>query len=192
MNKKVKELLLRRFSLPAGLIAFASILVLSYFYYRLQINTPFAYEQIIANISEYRLLDSRIFISENPRHINFSYVNDNLNIQQSLVASTAELMNNLNNGGIKVPSSDALFEIEKNISLRMRWLLTCSKSDSCNVDEWFYSRAKAYDACGTLLAAFYNLVAEQEEAWSKNLKIFYILAVLLLLSTLFFAAERRV
>jgi len=187
---KIKELLFRRFSLPAGLLAFASVLVLSYFYYRLQINTPFAYEQIIANISEYRLLDSRISIFENPEQINFSYIKDNLNIQQSLVASTAELMNNLNNGGIKIPNTDALFEIEKNISLRMRWLLTCSKSETCNVEEWFYSRAKAHDACGTLLASFYNLVAEQEEAWSKNLKIFYILSIMLLLSTLFFAAKR--
>jgi len=187
---KIKELLFRRFSLPAGLLAFASVLVLSYFYYRLQINSPFAYEQIIANISEYRLIDSRISISENPEHINFSYIRDNLNIQQSLVASTAELMNNLNNGGIKVPSTDALFEIEKNISLRTRWLLTCSKSETCNVEEWLYSRAKAHDACGTLLASFYNLVAEQEEAWSKNLRIFYILSIMFLLSTLFFAAKR--
>jgi len=187
---KIKELLLRRFSLPAGLLAFASVLVLSYYYYRLQINTPFAYEQIIANISEYRLLDSRIHVSENPSQINFSYIGDNLNIQQSLVASTRDLMNNLSNGGIKVPSTDALFEIEKNISLRMRWLLNCSKSDSCNVEEWFYSRSKAHDACGILLANFYELVAEQEEAWAKNLKIFYILSVMLLLSTLLFAARR--
>jgi len=188
---KIRELLFRRFSLPAGLLAFASVLVLSYFYYRLQINTPFAYEQIIANISEYRLLDSRIYVSENPEQINFSYVRDNLNIQQSLVASTEELMNNLSNGGIKVPNTDALFEIEKNISLRIRWLSECLKNNSCNVEEWRYSRAKAHDACGTLLASFYNLVAEQEEAWSKNLKIFYILSVMLLLSTLFFAASTR-
>jgi len=187
---KLKELLFRRFSLPAGLLAFASILVLSYYYYRLQINTPFAYEQIIANISEYRLLDSRIYVSENPQQINFSYIGDNLNIQQSLVASTMDLINNLNNSGIKIPNTDALFEIEKNISLRMRWLLTCSKSDTCNVEEWFYSRARAHDACGILLAALYNLVAEQEEAWAKNLKIFYILSVMLLLSTLLFAAKR--
>jgi len=187
----MRELLFRRFSLPAGLLAFASVLVLSYFYYRLQINTPFAYEQIIANISEYRLLDSRIYVSEDPKQINFSYVRDNLNIQQSLVASTEELLNNLSNGGIKVPNTDALFEIEKNITLRIRWLSECLKNDSCNVEEWRYSRAKAHDACGILLASFYNLVAEQEEAWAKNLKIFYILSVMLLLSTLFFAAGRK-
>ncbi|MDR2582993.1 MAG: hypothetical protein LBC75_05880 [Fibromonadaceae bacterium] len=188
---KIKELLFRTFSLPAGLLAFASVLVLSYFYYRLQINTPFAYEQIIANISEYRLLDSRINVSENPRQINFSYVKDNLDIQQSLMVSTEELLNNLSNSGIKVPNTDALFEIEKNITLRIRWLSECLKRDSCNVEEWRYSRAKAHDACGILLASFYNLVAEQEEAWSKNLKIFYILSVMLLLSTLFFAAKRK-
>jgi len=188
---KIKELLFRPFSLPAGLLAFASILVLSYFYYRLQINTPFAYEQIIANISEYRLLDSRIYVSENPEQINFSYVKDNLNIQQSLVASTEELLGNLSNGGIKIPNTDALLEIEKNISLRIRWLLICSKSASCNVEEWRYSRAKAHEACGILLASFYNLVAEQEEAWARNLRIFYMLSVMFLLSTLFFAAERK-
>jgi len=187
----LKELLFRRFSLPAGLLAFASILVLSYFYYRLQINTPFAYEQIIANIYEYRLLDSRIQISENPKQINFSVAKDNLNIQLSLMASTEELLNNLNNNGIKVPNSDALFEIEKNISMRMRWLLLCSKSDSCNVEEWQYNRAKAYDACGILLASFYSLVSELEEAWAKNLRIFYILSVMFLLSTLLFAAKRK-
>jgi hypothetical protein len=107
------------------------------------------------------------------------------------MASTEELLGNLNNNGIKVPNTDALFEIEKNISLRMRWLSVCLKSDSCNVEEWRYSRAKAHDACGILLAAFYNLVAEQEEAWSRNLRIFYILSVMFLLSTLFFAAERK-
>jgi hypothetical protein len=187
----IKELLFRRFSLPAGLLAFASILVLSYFYYRLQVNTPFAYEQIIANISEYRLLDSRIYISENPAQINFSYIKDNLNIQQSLVASTEELLNDLSNNGIKVPNTNALFEIEKNISLRMRWLSVCSKNDSCNVEEWHYNKAKAHDACEILLASFYNLVAELEEAWSKNLRIFYILSVMFLLSTLFFAAKRQ-
>jgi len=187
----IKELLFRHFSLPAGLLAFASILVLSYFYYRLQVNTPFAYEQIIANISEYRLLDSRIYVSENPKQINFSYIKDNLKIQQSLMASTEELLNDLSNKGIKVPNTDVLFEIEKNISMRMRWLLACSKSDSCNVEEWHYNRAKAYDVCGILLASFYNLVAEQEEAWSKNLRIFYILSVMFLLSTLFFAAKRK-
>jgi len=188
---KIKELLFRRFSLPAGLLAFASVLVLSYFYYRLQINTPFAYEQIIANISEYRLLDSRIYVSENPSQINFSYVRDNLNIQQSLMSSTEELLNNLSNGGIKIPNTDALFEIEKNISIRMRWLLGCSKSGSCNVEEWHYSRAKAHDACEILLAAFYNLVLEQEEAWAKNLRIFYMLSIMFLLSTLLFAAKRK-
>ena len=188
---KIKELLFRHFSLPAGLLALASVLVLSYFYYRLQINTPFAYEQIIANISEYRLLDSRIYVSENPEQINFSYVRDNLNIQQSLVASTEELLNNLNNGGIKVPNTEALVEIEKNITLRIRWLSECLKNTSCNVEEWSYSRAKAHDACGILLASFYNLVAEQEETWAKNLRIFYMLSIMFLLSTLFFAAFTR-
>jgi len=187
----IKELLFRRFSLLAGLFAIASVLILSYFYYRLQINTPFAYEQIIANISEYRLLDSRIYVSENPEQMNFSYIKDNLNIQQSLIVSTEELLNNLSNKGIKIPNMDPLFEIEKNISLRIRWLLICLKSNSCNVEEWYYSRAKAHDACGILLASFYNLVAEQEEAWSKNLRIFYILSVMFLLSTLFFAAKRK-
>jgi len=187
----VKELLFRRFSLPAGLLAFASVFVLSYFYYRLQINTPFAYEQIIANISEYRLIDSRIYVSENPGQMNFSHIKDNLHIQQSLMASTQELLNNLSDNGIKIPNTDALFEIEKNITLRMRWLAVCSKSDSCNIEEWHYSRAKVYDACGILLASFYNLIAELEEDWAKNLRIFYILSVMLLLFTLFFAAKRK-
>jgi hypothetical protein len=188
---KIKELLLRRFSLPAGLLALASILVLSYFYYRLQVNTPFAYEQIIANIYEYRLLDSRIYVFENPAQINFSYVKDNLRIQQSLLASTEELLNDLSNNGIRVPKVDGISEIEKSITLRMRWLAVCSKSDSCNIEEWHYSKAKAHDACGILLASFYNLLAELEEAWSKNLRIFYILSVMFLLSTLLFAAKRN-
>jgi hypothetical protein len=188
---KIKELLFRRFSLPAGLLAFASVLVLSYFYYRLQVNTPFAYEQIIANISEYRLLDSRIYVSEDPSQMNFSYTLDNLKIQQSLMTSTEELLNNLSNGGIKIPNTEALFEIEKNISIRMRWLLACSKSDFCKVEEWHYSRAKAHNACEILLASFYNLVAEQEEAWARSLRIFYMLSIMFLLSTLFFAAGRK-
>ena len=155
------------------------------------INTPFAYEQIIANISEYRLIDSRIYVSENPAQMNFSYIKDNLRIQQSLVASTEELLNNLSDNGIKIPNTDALFEIDKNITLRMRWLATCAKSSSCNVEEWHYSRDKVYDACGILLASFYNLVAELEEDWAKNLRIFYILSVMFLLSTLLFAAKRK-
>ena len=188
---KIKELLFRRFSLPAGILAFACILILSYFYYRLQINTPFAYEQIIANISEHRLLDSRINIFENPEQINFSYVKDNLRIQQSLMASTRDLLNDLSNNGIKIPNTEALYEIEKSIAMRMRWLAVCSKSDSCVVEEWYYSRAKAHEACGILLASFYNLLADIETSWSKDLRLFYILSVIFLLSALFFAARRE-
>ncbi|MCL2282125.1 MAG: hypothetical protein FWC26_02285 [Fibromonadales bacterium] len=184
----LKELLLRRFSLFSGLLALASILVLSYFYYRLHTNSPFVYEQIIANISEYRVLDSRIYIFG---RINFDAAKDNLEIQQSLVSSTKELFYDLSNQKIKVPNADALYEIEKSIASRMRWLATCSRGDSCNIDEWNNARARAWESCETLLASFYNLLWEQEEAWSKNLRIFYLLSVILLLSTLFFAAKRK-
>jgi hypothetical protein len=186
---KIKELLFSRFSLLAGLLALASILVLSYFYYRLQVISPFAYERVIANISEYRVLDSRIRIFDDSEQINFELAKDNLSIQQSLVASTMEQFYFLSERGLKVPSTDALSEIEKGIALRMRWLATCSKGDPCNIEEWNYTRSKAWESCEILLASFYSLIAEQEEAWSKNLRIFYMLSVMFLLSTLLFAAN---
>jgi hypothetical protein len=188
---KIKELLFRRFSLFSGLLALASILVLSYFYYSLQIKSSFVYEQVIANLSEYRVLDSRIRIFADFKGIDFDSAKDNLNIQQSLITHTTEWFYNLSNDGIKVPSTDALYEIEKSIVLRMRWITVCSRGDSCNIEEWDYARAKAWDACEILLVSFYNLLAEQEEAWSKNLRIFYILSVMFLLSTLLFAASRN-
>jgi len=188
---KIKELLFKRFSLFAGLLALASVFALSYFYYRLQANSPFAYEQIIANISEYRVLDSRIYLFSATDEINFAAAKDNLNIQQSLITSTEELFYNLSNREIKVPNSDGLNEIERSITLRKRWLAMCSKGEPCDIEEWNNARAKAWAACETLLASFYNLLWEQEEAWSKNLRIFYILSVMLLLSTLFFAAKRN-
>jgi len=178
----LKELLFRRFSLLAGLLALASIFVLSYFYYRLQANSPFIYEQIIANISEYRILDSRIQTS-------FETARDNLNIQTALVSSIKEQFYDLSTQEIKVPDFDAIYDIEMSVTLRMRWIATCLKSDSCNVEEWNKARAKAWEACETLLVSFYNLRLEQEEIWSKNLRIFYMLSVMLLLSTLFFAAK---
>jgi hypothetical protein len=188
---KIKELLFWRFSLFAGFLALASVFLLSYFYYRLQINSPFAYEQVIANISEYRVVDSRIRLFYSPEQINFASAKDNLDIQKSLMASTGELFSGLDERGIKVPNEEGLQEIEKSISLRIRWLAECSKGESCNIDEWNNASFKAWEACETLLASFYNLLAEQEEAWSKNLRIFYILSVMLLLSTLFFAARRN-
>jgi len=191
MMSKIRELLFWRFSLFAGLLALASVLVLSYFYYRLQINSPFVYEQVIANISEYRVIDSRIRIFDGPEHINFTSAKDNLNIQKSLMETTGKLFSGLSERGIKVPNAEGLNEIDKSISLRMRWLTVCSKGESCNIDEWNYASFKAWESCETLLASFYNLLAEQEEVWSKNLRIFYILSVMLLLSTLFFAAHRN-
>jgi len=186
----MRELLFKRFSLFAGILALASVFALSYFYYRLQANSPFVYEQIIANISEYRVLDSRIYLFSGPDEINFAAAKDNLNIQQSLIASTEELFYNLINREIKVPNKNGLDEIEKSITLRKRWLAMCSKGDACDIEEWNNARAKAWTACETLLASFYNLLWEHEEAWSKNLRIFYILSIMLLLSTLFFAAKR--
>ena len=180
----MKELLFRRFSLFAGLLALASIFVLSYFYYRLQANSPFIYEQIIANISEYRVLDSRV-------QANFETAIDNLNIQQALIASIREQLYNLNNQEIKVPTPDGLYEIEMSIAVRMRWLAFCSRGDSCNIDEWNNAQAKAWVASEILQSSFYNLLWELEESWSKNLRIFYMLSVMLLLSTLFFAAKRK-
>jgi hypothetical protein len=186
---KIKELLFSRFSLLAGLLALASILVLSYFYYRLQVISPFAYEQVIANMSEYRLLDSRIRFFDDSEQINFALAKDNLDIQQSLVTSTREQFYILSDRGLKVPSTETLSEIEKGIALRTRWLATCTDGDSCNIEEWNYARGRAWEACELLLASFYGLIAEQEEAWSKNLRIFYMLSVMFLLSTLLFAAN---
>jgi hypothetical protein len=187
---KIKELLFRRFSLFSGLLALASILVLSYFYYSLQIKSPFLYEQVIANLSEYRVLDSRIHIFADFEGVDFNSAKDNLNIQQSLITHITEWFYNLSSDGIKVPSTDGLYEIEKSIALRKRWITACSRDGSCNIEEWDYARTKAWDACEMLLISFHNLVAEHEEAWSKNLRIFYILSVMFLLSTLFFAANR--
>jgi len=180
----LKELLFRRFSLLAGLLAIASIFVLSYFYYRLQANSPFIYEQIIANISEYRVLDSRI-------QTNFETAKDNLNIQTALVSSIKEQFYALSTKEIKLPNPDAIYDIEMSITLRMRLLALCLKTDSCSIEEWNKARAKAWEACETLLVSFYNLRLEQEEIWSKNLRIFYMLSVMLLLSTLFFAAQKK-
>jgi hypothetical protein len=188
---KIKELLFSRFSLLSGLLALASILVLSYFYYSLQIKSPFVYEQIIANLCEYRVLDSRIRVLYDSGEINITSVRDNLNIQQSLINSTGELFYKLSDMGIKVPSAESLYELEKSITLRMRWLSQCSKNNFCNMEEWNYIRSKAWEPCEILLASFYSLLAEQEDAWSKNLRIFYILSVMFLLSTLFFAANRN-
>jgi len=187
---KIKELLFWRFSLFAGLLALASVLALSYFYYRLQMNSPFVYEQIIANISEYRVIDSKIRFFNSPEQVNFESARDNLNMQKSLMASTGELYSSLNERGIRVPDSDDFNEIEKSINLRIGWLALCSKGESCNIDEWNYASIRAWEACETLRASFYNLLTEQEETWSKNLRIFYILSVMLLLSTLFFAAHK--
>jgi len=187
----IKELLFKRFSLFAGLLALASVFVLSYFYYRLQANSPFVYEQIIADISEYRVLDSRIYLFSGSEEINFATAKDNLRFQQELIASIGERFYNLSNREIKVPNLNGLDEIENSIALRKRWLAMCSKGESCDIGEWNNARAKAWAACETLLASFYNLLWEQEETWSKNLRIFYILSVMLLLSTLFFAAKRN-
>jgi len=172
----LKELLFRRFSLLAGLLALASIFVLSYFYYRLYVNAPFIYEQIISNITEYRVLDSR-----------FGAAKDNLNIQYALMISIKEQFYTLSNQEIKVPSINALEEMELSIALRLR----CSNEENCNIDEWNNAQAKAWEASETLLVAFYNLRLEQADTWSKNLRVFYMLSVLLLLSTLFFAAKRK-
>jgi hypothetical protein len=182
----VKELLFRRFSLLAGLLALISILFLSYFYYRLHANSPFAYEQIIANVYEYRVLDSRLNIFGD-----FEHIRDNLSFQQSLMASVAELFYNLEGKGIKVPDARPLREIESSITQRRHLILVCEKNNSCDIDEWNNIRARAWEACETLLASFHNLLLEQEEAWFKNLRIFYISSVLLLLSTLFFAARKK-
>jgi len=167
--------LFRRFSLLAGLVALASIFVLSYFYYRLHVNSPFIYEQIIANISEYRVLDSRLGVAR-----------DNLNIQQALITSIKEQFYALNNQEIEVPDINAIYEIELSVALRIR----CLNEETCNANEWNNAQAKAWEASETLLAAFYNLRLEQESTWAKNLRIFYMLSVLLLLSTLFFAAKK--
>jgi len=184
------ELLFRRFSLLAGLLAIASIFFLSYFYYRLHANSPFAYEQIIANVYEYRVLDSRINLTGDSEYINLSFAKDNLIFQQSLVTSITELFYGLEERGIKVPNAKPLNEIENSVMLRRQWLAACEKNNSCDIDEWNYIRSRAWEACETLLASFHNLLLEQEETWFKNLRIFYISSILLLLSTLFFAAKR--
>jgi hypothetical protein len=180
----------RRFSLFAGLLALASILFLSYLYYRLHANSPFAYAQIIAGIYEYRVLDSRINIAGDSGRINFAFARDNLSFQQSLMMSVTELFYGLEAKGIKVPDSKPLGEIESSIMQRKRFLAACEKNNFCDANEWNYVRAKAWESCETLLASFHNLLLEQEETWFKNLRIFYISSVLLLLSTLFFAARK--
>jgi hypothetical protein len=186
----MKRLLFKRFSLLAGLVALASIFFLSYLYYRLHINSPFAYEQILANVYEYRVLDSRINLFGDPENMNLAFPKDNLSFQQSLITSTAELFHALKDKGIKVPEQKPLNEIENSIMLRKYWLAACEKNNSCNIDEWNYIRAKAWEACETLLASFHNLLMEQEETWFRNLRIFYFSSILLLLSTLFFAARK--
>jgi hypothetical protein len=186
---KIKELLFRRFSLFAGLLALASVLVLSYFYYHLQINSPFIYEQAMSHIYEYRVLDSRTYLFSNHEQINFSSARDNLNIQQSLIATLGELFYNLESQGIKTPNSDGIREMEKSIALRKSWLMICSKEDYCSIEEWNNIQAKSKIAGEAMLTSFYNLLWEQEEAWSKNLRIFYMLSIILLLTTLFFAAK---
>ena len=188
---KIKELLFRRFSLLAGLLALASILVLSYFYYRLQADTPFSYEHLIYNIFEYRVLDSRIYIFSNPEQINYAATRDNLIFQQSLIASIEEQFYNLYHREIKVPNPEAIFEIKTSINLRMRWLESCLEENACNIEDWHKNQDRAWMASEALLTDFYNLLWEQEEARSKNLRIFYILSVMLLLSTLFFAANKK-
>ncbi|MDR3001676.1 MAG: hypothetical protein LBU89_10475 [Fibromonadaceae bacterium] len=188
---KIKELLFRRFSLPAGLLALASVFVLSYFYYRLQADTPFSYEHIIYNISEYRVLDSRIYLFSEPGQINYAAARDNLIFQQSLIASIEELFYNLNNRNIKVPSPESIFEIKASVNLRTRWLESCLEGGTCNIEDWHKNQDRAWVASELLLTSFYNLLWDQEDTRSKNLRIFYILSVMLLLSTLFFAAKKK-
>jgi hypothetical protein len=187
---KIKEILFWRFSLFGGLLALVSVLVLSYFYYRLHSNSPFIYSQIISNIYEYRVLDSRIYLAGSPEQFNFALAKDNLKIQQSLINSTIELFNNLSVNEIKVPDINDFYEIESSITQRIRWLAICQKNYSCNIDEWNEARSKAQVACETLQGLFNNLQLGQANVMSKNLRIFYILSVMLLLSTLFFAAKR--
>jgi hypothetical protein len=186
----MKGLLFRRFSLLAGLIALASIFFLSYLYYRLHANSPFAYEQIMVNTYEYRVLDSRINIFGNSGDVNLAFLRDNLSFQQSIIASVRELFYILKEKGIEVPDAKYIQEIENSIAQRKNWLATCEKNNFCNIGEWNYMRAKAMEASEALLASFHNLLLKQEETWFKNLRIFYISSVLLLLSTLFFAARK--
>ena len=177
----MKELLFRRFSLLGGLLALASILILSYLYYLLQISSPFVYEQVISNLYEYRQLDSKV---------NFEYARDNLKIQQSLIMTTRQELYKLSENKIKIPNLESLDKIETSLISRMRFLSSCAKGAPCDIEEWNHAREKSYEASETILAYFNILKYEQEVAWAKNLRRFYILSVMFLLSTLIFAAKR--
>ncbi|MDR2579792.1 MAG: hypothetical protein LBC85_02210 [Fibromonadaceae bacterium] len=186
----MKELLFRRFSLFAGLLALASVLTLSYFYYRIQADTPFAYWQVISNLYEYRVLDSQKPIFTEDGNFNAASLRDNLLIQRDLLGTTSQMFYSLREQGIEVPSAGELNEIERSIFFRSRWLKSCVENGSCDTAEWVIAHYKAQIACEKLLSDFYIIISEREHEWSKNLRLFYILSVMLLLSTLFFAAKR--
>jgi hypothetical protein len=188
---KIKDLLFWRFSLFSGLLALVSIFVLSYFYYSIQINTPFSYWQVVSHLSEYRVLDSRIPMFTKDEQLNEAPLKDNLVMQKDLLETISQMFYSLREEGIATPQETGLAEIKKSIHYRNEWIKSCSESGSCDVAEWVAMRYKAWEACEKLLSDFNILISNSELQWSKKLMYFYILSVMLLLSTLFFAAGRK-
>ncbi|MDR0516881.1 MAG: hypothetical protein LBH25_07550 [Fibromonadaceae bacterium] len=188
---KIKELLFWRFSLPVGVLALVSIFVLSYFYYSIQVDTPFTYWQVISHLSEYRVLDSRIPMFDTEGNLNEAPLRDNLLMQRNLLETISQTIYTLKEKEIAVPQEAGLLEIEKSILYRNKWIKSCSENDACDIADWMTVRYKAWEACEKLLSDFNLLVAEREHSWSKKLSFFYILSVMLLLSTLFFAAGKK-
>jgi hypothetical protein len=189
---KIKDLLFWRFSLFAGLLALVSVFVLSYFYYSIQINTPFTYLQVVSHLSEYRILDSRIPMFTKDNQLNEVPLRDNLIMQKDLLETISQTFYNLKEEGIAVPQEAGLAEIKKSIHNRNAWIKSCSESGACDVAEWMAMRYKAWESCEKLLSEFNILISDGEQQWSKKLRYFYILSVMLLLSTLFFAAGKKV
>ena len=188
---KIKELLFWRFSLLAGLLALVSVFVLSYFYYSIQINTPFTYFQVVSHLSEYRILDSRIPMFTKDEQLNEVPLRDNLIMQKDLLETISQMFYALKEEGVAVPQDAALAEIKNSINNRILWIKSCSKSGACDVAEWMAMRYKAWESCEKLLSDFNIIISESEQQWSKKLRYFYILSVMLLLSTLFFAAGKK-
>lgn len=187
---KIKELLFWRFSLFSGLLALASVLALSYFYYRAQTDNSFVYWSVISNLSEYRVLDSRVSMFNFEGNLDVASLSDNLLMQRDLIQTTIQLFYDLREKDIAVPSETYLKEIEQSIFFRSHWLKSCTEGKYCDINEWTKSRYKAWESCERFLADFNSIISERENEWTKNLRFFYILSVMLLLSALFFAAGR--
>lgn len=199
----------------AGLLALASVLVLSFFYYRIQTNSPFAYSQMIVALTEFQVLDSRInlpykteYENELPdskdgevsnqinnvnaeRGIEYGKIKSILAMQNSAIEYYEKINISLQEKGLQTPLEQELSNIKSIVLFRERWLNNCQKLGKCNVVEWSNSQSSAWENCERLLSNLNSIISAQEYEWSRNLQIFYVLSVLLLLATLFFAAGKN-